>query len=120
MGSTQKTTTGLPDKIGGQEMSSDSQDKHLFPGMLEQVGRKKFLLLAATAAAANSPLNGMTQWLETLNPTIKNNQPFLLNLLHTNDFHSRIEAFPANHPQAGKGGIQQLTTLIQKQRTLPT
>jgi 5'-nucleotidase len=98
-------------------MSIDTQDKPLFPGKLEQVGRKKFLLLAAAAAAAaKSPLNGMTNWLETLNPPPKNNESFLLNLLHTNDFHSRIEAFPANHPQAGKGGIQQLTTLIQKQR----
>ena len=97
-------------------MSLDAQDKSLFPGMLEQVGRKKFLLLAAAAAAANSPLNGMTNWLENLNSPPKNNEPFQLHLLHTNDFHSRIEAFPANHPQAGKGGIQQLTTLIQKQR----
>lgn len=34
-------------------------------------------------------------------------------ILHTNDFHSRIEPFPQSHPKhAGQGGIAQLKTAI--------
>lgn len=37
-------------------------------------------------------------------------------ILHTNDFHSRLEAFPANHKSfAGKGGISQLKTVIDRE-----
>lgn len=38
-------------------------------------------------------------------------------ILHTNDFHSRIEAFPANHPKyPNQGGIKALKALIDKER----
>ena len=41
-----------------------------------------------------------------------------LTILHTNDFHSRLEAFPANHKTfAGKGGIAQLKTVIDRETT---
>ncbi len=39
-----------------------------------------------------------------------------ITVLHTNDFHSRLEAFPANHKTfAGKGGITQLKTVIDRE-----
>lgn len=38
-------------------------------------------------------------------------------VLHTNDFHSRLEPFPADHTQySGQGGIEQLKTLIDQAR----
>lgn len=38
-------------------------------------------------------------------------------VLHTNDFHSRLEPFPADHPKyPGMGGIEQLKTLINEAR----
>lgn len=40
-----------------------------------------------------------------------------LSVLHTNDFHSRLEAFPSNHPKyPSQGGIARLKTLIDKER----
>lgn len=40
-----------------------------------------------------------------------------LMILHTNDFHSRLESFPDNHPKyPGQGGIARLKTLIDKAR----
>jgi 5'-nucleotidase len=40
-----------------------------------------------------------------------------LTVLHTNDFHSRLEPFPLNHPKyAGQGGIARLKTLIDRNR----
>lgn len=40
-----------------------------------------------------------------------------LMILHTNDFHSRLESFPENHPKyPGQGGIARLKTLIEAQR----
>lgn len=39
-------------------------------------------------------------------------------ILHTNDFHSRLESFPDNHPKyPGQGGIARLKTLIDQQRS---
>lgn len=36
-------------------------------------------------------------------------------ILHTNDFHSRLESFPADHPKyAGQGGIARLKTMIDE------
>jgi len=41
-----------------------------------------------------------------------------LMILHTNDFHSRLESFPDNHPKyPGQGGIARLKTLIEQQRS---
>ena len=38
-------------------------------------------------------------------------------ILHTNDFHSRMESFPADHPKyPGQGGIARLKTLIDEAR----
>lgn len=38
-------------------------------------------------------------------------------ILHTNDFHSRLESFSDNHPKyPGQGGIARLKTLIDEQR----
>lgn len=97
-------------------MSWDPQDKSMKTGISSEIGRKKFLLLAAAAAAANSPIKALANFIPYPNPSPSANESFQLNLLHTNDFHSRIEAFPANHPQAGKGGILQLSTLIEQHR----
>ena len=40
-----------------------------------------------------------------------------ITILHTNDTHSNIEPFPANHPKyAGKGGVEQRFQLIEQIR----
>lgn len=40
-------------------------------------------------------------------------------LLHTNDFHSRLDPFPPEHPKfAGKGGIAGLAKWIEKEKSL--
>lgn len=46
------------------------------------------------------------------------NKTQTLMILHTNDFHSRLESFPDNHPKyPGQGGIARLKTLIDEQRS---
>lgn len=41
-----------------------------------------------------------------------------ISILHTNDLHSRIEAFPDNHPKfAGRGGFQRINSLVSKIRS---
>jgi 5'-nucleotidase len=41
-----------------------------------------------------------------------------LMILHTNDFHSRLDSFPDNHPKyAGQGGIARLKTLMDEARS---
>ena len=64
------------------------------------------------------PMDAMAKTLQSAsNSGNKKSQERLdLLVLHTNDLHSRIEPFPANHPMAGKGGIANLATLIQQHR----
>lgn len=83
------------------------------------LNRKRFLQqMAIMAAAAALPMDAMAKTLQSAsNSGNKKSQDRLdLLLLHTNDLHSRIEPFPANHPMAGKGGIANLATLIQQHR----
>lgn len=41
-----------------------------------------------------------------------------ISILHTNDLHSRIEAFPDNHPRfAGRGGFERINALVNKIRS---
>jgi 5'-nucleotidase len=83
------------------------------------LNRKRFLQqMAIMAAGAALPMDAMAKTLQSAsNSGNKKSQESLdLLLLHTNDLHSRIEPFPANHPMAGKGGIANLATLIQQHR----
>lgn len=83
------------------------------------LNRKRFLQqMAIMAAGAALPMDAMAKTLQSAsNSGNKKSQDRLdLLLLHTNDLHSRIEPFPANHPMAGKGGIANLATLIQQHR----
>jgi 2',3'-cyclic-nucleotide 2'-phosphodiesterase (5'-nucleotidase family) len=78
------------------------------------LNRKRFLQqMAIMAAAAALPMDAMAKTLQSAsNSGNKKSQDRLVDLLllHTNDLHSRIEPFPANHPMAGKGGIANLAT----------
>ncbi len=83
--------------------------------------RKKFLQqLGILAAGATLPIDVLGEWVSHTQNDLhlpklhRNNEPIELLLLHTNDFHSRIEPFPSNHPMAGKGGIANLATLIKQ------
>ena len=83
------------------------------------LNRKRFLQqMAIMAAGAALPMDALSKTLQSAsNSGNKKSQDRLdLLLLHTNDLHSRIEPFPANHPMAGKGGIANLATLIQQHR----
>jgi len=83
------------------------------------LNRKRFLQqMAIMAAGAALPMDAMAKTLQSAsNSGNKKSQDRLdLLLLHTNDLHSRIEPFPANHPMAGKGGIANLATLIQQHK----
>jgi 5'-nucleotidase len=83
------------------------------------LNRKRFLQqMAIMAAGAALPMDAMAKTLQSAsNSGNKKSQERLdLLVLHTNDLHSRIEPFPANHPMAGKGGIANLATLIQQHR----
>ncbi|MEY4627089.1 MAG: hypothetical protein RL003_1061 [Bacteroidota bacterium] len=85
------------------------------------LNRKRFLhQMAIIAAGAALPMNAMAKTLQSASDSRKNKPQDRLDLLvlHTNDLHSRIEPFPANHPMAGKGGIANLATLIQQHRKL--
>ena len=39
-------------------------------------------------------------------------KPKSITILHTNDFHSRLEAFPSNHKWAGQGGVTNIQNLL--------
>lgn len=83
------------------------------------LNRKRFLQqMAILATAAALPMDAMAKTLQSaLNSGNHKSQNRLdLLVLHTNDLHSRIEPFPANHPMAGKGGIANLATLIQQHK----
>ena len=48
---------------------------------------------------------------------VARNEAIKISILHTNDVHSHIEPFPANHKRyAGKGGVQNRFNLINKVR----
>jgi 5'-nucleotidase len=48
---------------------------------------------------------------------LANDKTSSLMILHTNDFHSRLDSFPDNHPKyPGQGGIAKLKTLIDEVR----
>jgi 5'-nucleotidase len=79
--------------------------------------RKRFLQQMATiSAGALLPADAIGQLLQGDANHRKSVERLELLLLHTNDLHSRIEPFPANHPLAGKGGIANLATLIQQHK----
>jgi 5'-nucleotidase len=81
------------------------------------LNRKRFLQQMATiTAGALLPADAIGQLLQGDANHRKSVERLELLLLHTNDLHSRIEPFPANHPLAGKGGIANLATLIQQQK----
>lgn len=84
------------------------------------LNRKRFLQqMAVLAAGATLPtaLIGRGLSIAQQSQQQKSREHFELLVLHTNDLHSRIEPFPANHPLAGKGGIANLATLIQQHRS---
>ncbi|MEY2871151.1 MAG: hypothetical protein RLZZ146_1074 [Bacteroidota bacterium] len=81
------------------------------------LNRKRFLQQMATiTAGALLPADAIGQLLQGDANHRKSVERLELLLLHTNDLHSRIEPFPANHPLAGKGGIANLATLIQQHK----
>ncbi|MFM2335182.1 MAG: hypothetical protein RIS91_1185 [Bacteroidota bacterium] len=81
------------------------------------LNRKRFLQQMATiTAGALLPADAIGQLLQGDANHRKSVERLELLLLHTNDLHSRIEPFPANHPLAGKGGIANLATLIQQNK----
>jgi 5'-nucleotidase len=81
------------------------------------LNRKRFLQQMATiTAGALLPADAIGQLLQGDANHRKSEERLELLLLHTNDLHSRIEPFPANHPLAGKGGIANLATLIQQHK----
>lgn len=81
------------------------------------LNRKRFLQQMATiSAGALLPADAIGQLLQGDANHRKSVERLELLLLHTNDLHSRIEPFPANHPLAGKGGIANLATLIQQHK----
>lgn len=81
------------------------------------LNRKRFLKQMATiTAGALLPADAIGQLLQGDANHRKSVERLELLLLHTNDLHSRIEPFPANHPLAGKGGIANLATLIQQHK----
>ena len=83
------------------------------------LNRKRFLQqMAIIAAGAALPMDAMAKTLQSASNSgnKKSQERVDLLVLHTNDLHSRIEPFPANHPMAGKGGIANLATLIQQHR----
>jgi len=81
------------------------------------LNRKRFLQQMATiTAGALLPADAIGQLLQGDANHRKSVEHLELLLLHTNDLHSRIEPFPANHPLAGKGGIANLATLIQQHK----
>ena len=87
------------------------------------LNRKQFLQQMAVLAAASAlPLDAMGKGLFDASDAayLKKREPLDLLVLHTNDLHSRIDPFPANHPLAGKGGIANLATLIREHRAQHT
>lgn len=81
------------------------------------LNRKRFLQQMATiTAGALLPADAIGQLLQGDANHRKSVERLELLLLHTNDLHSRIEPFPANHPLAGKGGIANLANLIQQHK----
>lgn len=81
------------------------------------LNRKRFLQQMATiTAGALLPADAIGQLLQGDANHRKSEERLEILLLHTNDLHSRIEPFPANHPLAGKGGIANLATLIQQHK----
>jgi 5'-nucleotidase len=81
------------------------------------LNRKRFLQQIATiTVGALLPADAIGQLLQGDANHRKSEERLELLLLHTNDLHSRIEPFPANHPLAGKGGIANLATLIQQHK----
>ncbi len=81
------------------------------------LNRKRFLQQMATISAGTLlPADAIGQLLQGDANHRKSVERLELLLLHTNDLHSRIEPFPANHPLAGKGGIANLATLIQQHK----
>ncbi len=77
---------------------------------LQKNNRKEFLkqtlYLVGFGALANSPVK-----------VLAHAEPKTLSILHTNDWHSRIEAFPSTDKNlAGQGGAAARATLIKKIR----
>lgn len=83
------------------------------------LNRKRFLQQMAILTTATAlPMDAMAKTLQSASNSGNHKSQNRLDLLvlHTNDLHSRIEPFPANHPMAGKGGIANLATLIQQHK----
>lgn len=77
------------------------------------MNRKEFLLKTSLAGLALSQSNSLLAQAST--PSKKSTK---ITLLHTNDTHSNIEAFPANHPKfPNYGGVSRRFDLIQKIRS---
>src|SRR6187401_2044715 len=67
------------------------------------LSRREFISRAAGAAMAFGPLSA-----------IASSDVTKLTILHTNDVHSHIEPFPANHPKwPGMGGVARRAALIR-------
>ncbi len=90
--------------------------------------RRKFIKNSLLVGAAGIiPGRSLGNWiiaeqtvLPSVNHPLTHNSPkhkISLLVLHTNDFHSRLEPFPSNHSQAGKGGIRNLGSLIRQKKT---
>lgn len=75
------------------------------------LNRREFLQRALFSAGLLSATEVFAEGMVDRNEAIK------ISILHTNDVHSHIEPFPANHKRyAGKGGVQNRFNLINKVR----
>ncbi len=76
-----------------------------------KISRRKFLKSTSAAAISALAIPDLLKasTLNTLNHPAKKS----ITILHTNDFHSRIESFPANHKLSGQGGIMNIYNLLK-------
>ncbi len=73
--------------------------------------RRQFLK-STTAAAISSVVIPDILKAKDVN-TIATNSTKTITILHTNDFHSRLESFPENHKLAHQGGITNIHNLLK-------
>ena len=75
------------------------------------LNRREFLQKALFSAGLLTVTDAFAEEMVARDEVIK------ISILHTNDVHSHIEAFPSNHRKyAGKGGVQNRFNLIEKIR----